>query len=147
MAFDSEAPLDALVTLVSGLSDVQAVYKGVPESNMHRVSAYVTLGGQRVVDYAVGLRRREARYRIVLACRVGGDEAAAEDSVARLMDELEAALFADRTLGGTVESLEVDFSVKHNPRYVDDPRYVAAAGQEYREYRVTVIVRQSRADP
>lgn len=141
MAFNTKSPLGALVTLVTGLVGVQAVYKGVPESISHRVSAYVTLGGQRPYDKAAGLRGREMSYRISFVYRVAGAEATAEDAVADLIDALEAALYADRTLGGTVESLEASFSA------ADEPRYVPVAGQEFREYPVLVAVKQTRNYP
>lgn len=136
--FDTKAPLGALVTLVGGLAGVQRVVRGVPESLSHAVCAYVTLGGQRPYDKASRLRARDMTYRITLAYRVRGDEGSAEDAIADLLDALEDALYADRTLGGTVESLEANFSA------ADDPRYVPVAGQEYREYPVLVTVKQQR---
>ena len=138
MAFNTKAVLTKLQTIVNGLSGVQATYIGVPQSIGERVCAYITLGGQRTVDKAAGLRQREMQYRIVLVYRVGGDVESAEETIADLLDALEAALYADRTLGGTVESLEADFSA------ASDPRYVATAGLEFREYPIVVIVKQSR---
>ncbi len=141
MTFDSAAVLTQLKTVVSGLAGLQAVYVGVPQSLGERVSAYITLGGQRPSDKAGGLRQRPMNYRIVFAYRVGGDVESAELAVAALVDALEAALYADRSLGGTVESLEADFSA------ADEPRYVAVAGMEFREYPVVVTVKQSRTYP
>lgn len=141
MAFDSKAPLNRLITVLTSLPGIQAVYKGVPESIGNKVCAYVTLGGQRSFDKSSGLRQREMRYRITLAYRVAGAEADAEDKVAELLDALESALYADRTLNGTVESLEADFSM------ADEPRYAPVAGVEYREYPIVVTVKQSRTYP
>jgi hypothetical protein len=141
VSFNAKAPLAALVTLVTGLAGVQSVAKGVPESLGHQVCAYVTLGGQRPFDKASGLRERELRYRVTFAYRVAGSEGAAEDKLADVVDALEVALYADRTLGGTVRSLEADFSA------ADDPRYTMVSGQEYREYPVVVTVKQQRNYP
>lgn len=138
MAFDTKAPLAALVALVNSLASMQLAGKGVPESPSRQVTASVTVGGQRPFDKAAGLRAREQHYLIIFRYRLDGDEGAAEDAIADLIDQLEAALYADRKLGGTVESLEADFSA------ADDPRYVPVAGQEFREYPIVVTVRQQR---
>ena len=141
MAFNTKGVLTQLETIVSGLAGVQATYIGVPQSLGNAVCAYITLGGQRPFDKAGGLRQREMQYRVVFAYRVAGDVATAEETIADLLDALETALYADRTLGGTVESLEADFSA------ASEPRYVATAGMEFREYPVAVIVKQSRNYP
>lgn len=138
MAFNTKTVLAKLETIVRGLSGVQATYIGVPQSIGERVCAYITLGGQRPFDKAAGLRQREMQYRVVFSYRVGGDAQSAEESIADLLDALEAALYTDRALGGTVESLEADFSM------ASDPRYVATAGMEFREYPVVITVKQSR---
>lgn len=138
MAFNAKEVLTKLKTIVSGLTGVQAVYVGVPLSLSHKVCAYITLGGQRPFDKAGGLRQREQRYRITFAYRVAGAEATAEGTIADLLDALEAALYVDRTLGGTVQSLEADFSA------ADDPQYADFAAQEFRRYPVVVTVKQSR---
>ena len=141
MAFNCKAPLQALKTLVEGLAGMQDVLEGVPQSLAYRVSAYITVGGQQPKDSAGGLRSRWASYRVTFAYRVGGAETTAEEAIADLLDALEAALYADRTLSGTVESLEADWSA------ADEPRYVPVAGSEFREYPVMVRVKQSRNYP
>jgi len=141
MSFDTKGPLQALKTLVEGLAGIQAASEGVPQSLSYRVSAYITIGGQQPKDTAGGLRSRWANYRITFAYRVGGAEDTAEEAIADLLDALETALYQDRTLGGTVESLEADWSA------ADDPRYAPVAGSEFREYPVMVSVKQSRNYP
>jgi len=138
VAFDAVTVLTKLKNLVGGLSGIQAVYIGVPQAIGERVCAFITLGSQRTFDRVAGLRQRELQYRIVFAYRVGGDASSAEGAIAGLLDALETSLYADRTLGGIVESLGADFSA------AGDPRYVATAGLEFREYPVVVTVKQSR---
>jgi len=141
MAFSAKSPLQRLKTILSGLTGVQAAYEGVPESLPYAVSAYVTLGGQDPKDIAGGLRSRWANYRVTFAYRVGGAELTAEEALADILDLFEAALYADRTLAGTVESLEADWSG------ADEPRYVPVVGVEYREFPVMVKVKQQRNYP
>lgn len=138
MAFDSKTPLRAIANLVATLPSMQDVRKGVPTSLNHRVSAYVTLGAQRPFDHAAGLRGREMDYRVVFAYRVQDDEDEAEEVVAELLDQLEEAVNADRTLGGVVDGATL------NMLGANEPRYVPVAGQEVREYPVIVTVKQRR---
>jgi hypothetical protein len=142
MAFDAKGPLAQLATLVTGLTSMQgAAVKGVPKSLAYGVNAYITLGGQELKDIAGGLRGRWMRYLITFAYRVESAPDDAEDTIADLLDELEAALYADRTMNSTVESLEADFSG------ADNPSYAAIAGQEFRRYPVVVTVKQRRNYP
>ncbi len=141
MAFNAKAVLTKLETVVSGLAGIQAVQVGVPQSIGNAVSAYITLGGQNAYDKAGGLRQRDLSFRIVFTYRVAGDVENAEETIADLLDALEVALYADRTLGGTCQGIDVDFSTANEPQYSD------FAGQEYRRYPVIVTVRQQRTYP
>ncbi|RJQ04819.1 MAG: hypothetical protein C4551_10090 [Bacillota bacterium] len=141
MAYDPKAVLDQLETLVSGLASMQDVQIGVPGSLSNQVSAYVTLGGLNPKDKAAGLRSLWQNFLITFGYRTDGNVSTAERTLADLLKELEQALFDDRTLAGTVESLEADFSG------ADDPQYVPIAGQEFRRYPVLVRVKQSRNYP
>jgi hypothetical protein len=137
MAFDSTSPLTALAALLTGLSGVQAVHTGVPESLGARVSAYVTLAAQRVQDKAAsGLLQREADYFVGIGYRVAGAEATAEADLAALLDAFIAAVYADRTLSGTVASAGLDLTLANSPQYQ------AVAGVEFRVYPVIVHTTQ-----
>lgn len=128
-------PLNALVTLlgtlsVSGLQDVKI---GVPESFSKQVSAYVTAGAQRIDNKTTGgLMQREQAYRLVLCYAVDGAEETAETTLCALVDALTDALFADRTLGGTLERMEFD------AEDAGEPIYIKASGEEIRQFPITI---------
>lgn len=142
MTFNTPAALNAIVNLVSGLPSLQGLaLKGAPANLDYKVTAFVACGGQAPKDKAAGLRQRAMNFWVMFAYRTGGDVATAENTIAALLDEFETALYADRTLGGVVESVEADFSS------ADSPDYRTVAGHEYREYPVIVTVKQSRNYP
>lgn len=136
MAFDSAAVAGALVDVLEGLSGMGAVQIGAPESVGTRVSAYVTMGGQEVLRKATGVIQRQGRFYCMLVYRVDGAEATAETTLMGLVDAFLQALFADLTLAGTVQALEVTSAA------ADEPEYQLRAGKEYREYPVIVTVVQ-----
>ena len=109
---------------------------GVPESTGPRVSAYVTMGSQPNERKATQLVRRNARYFVLFAYRVGNDQDAAERKLMALVDQFLNALYADLTLGGTCLSLEIDTGL------ADTPDYQLRAGKEYREYPVILTAAQ-----
>jgi hypothetical protein len=138
--WSTPGPFTALATLVAGLIGVQWSQVGVPESVPAQVGAYLTLGGQQVDNKATGgLMQRRLSYRVVFCYALDGAETTAETTIAALIDAFIAAIFADRTLGGTLESLDVDASE------ADQPRYVGVAGAEFREYplRITGVQRST----
>ena len=138
MPLNTQVPLDRLITVLQALAGMQQVYRGVPESIGSRVSAYVALAGQRLVDKTGGLVQREARYFVGFAYRVGGAEANAENTLAALVDAFITAMLAERrsNLGGTVDSVSLDLSLS------DAPEYQPVAGQEFRVFPVLVLTTQ-----
>lgn len=132
MAFDLAGPLNRIVAILTGLTGMQAVSVGVPESLGTRVSAYVTLGGLRVADKATQLLQREQRYYVAFAYRVAGAEATAEADLMAMVDAFIAAIYADRTLAGTARGVTVDAGL------ADQPEYRTLAGQEFRVYPIVV---------
>ena len=142
MAFDTPAVLNAVVTLVQGLTGMQSVTKGVPESLPTRVAAYVTVGPQPENDRtAGGLLRKEGRIRVTFGYRVSGAEATAESDLAAMIDRFMVAYYAARrtNLSGTVTSLgNLDHSVANTAEYE------AIAGQEYRRYPVDIPFTQEQ---
>lgn len=136
MSLDTGAAAAAIVTILEGLAGMGVVQIGAPESVGPRVSAYVSMGSQRVMKKAAGVVGREARIFVQLAYRVDGAETTAETTLMGLVDDLIDALNADVTLGGVVSGSEIDTGM------ADEPDYQLRAGKEYREYPVVVTVRQ-----
>lgn len=140
--WSTPGPFAALETLVSGLDGVQWTQVGVPESVPAQIGAYLTVGGQRPGNKTTGgLMQRDMSYRIVFCYAIDGAEQTAETTIAGLIDAFIAAIFADRTLGGTLESLSVDASEADQPRYVD------IVGANYREYPIRVTGQQRQVFP
>lgn len=138
------APLNALVTLLGTLtgSGLQKVYTGVPESFSNQVCAYVTAGAQRIDNKATGgLMQRLQAYRVVLTYAVDGAEATAETTLCAVVDAFTDALFADRTLGGTLESMEFD------AEEAGEPLYVRVSGEEIRMFPFTIRGAQRKTYP
>lgn len=133
--WSTTGPLSALLTLLGDLSGsgLQSAQAGVPEAFSHQVTAYVTAAGQVVENKATGgLMQRELGYRVVFAYAIDGAEQTAETTVCSLIDAFLDALFADRTLGGTLERLAVDASG------ADDPVYTRVSGEEVRQFEMFV---------
>lgn len=139
MAFNTSAVATQLVTVLSGLTGMGAAQIGAPESVGKRVHAYVTMGSQTPVRKTTERVDREARYMVMFAYRVDNAETTAETTLMGLVDDFMQALFADLTLNGTVDSLEVSSLA------ADEPNYQLRAGKEYREYPVIVSVMQRDA--
>lgn len=127
--WSTPAPLARLVTILTALSGVQKVQVGVPETFDRQVTAYVTVAAQDVDNKASGgLMQRVLAYRVVLCYALDDHEETAEATLAAALDGLVDALFADRTLAGTLDRLEV------NALDADEPVYVRVSGQEIRQY-------------
>lgn len=137
--FDSVGPLNRLKTILAGIAGVGQTTKGIPESVGARVSASVSVGGQRLEFDAFKILERMTGYFVEFAYRVQGNEGAAEDQLAAFLDAFLAALYADQTLGGTCEGIETDFSL------TSDPNYRPTAGQEFRVFPLVVWARQTNA--
>lgn len=142
MAFATRTVLAEVVALVQGLTGMQTVYTGVPESLATRVSAYVTLGPQPEQDKrGGGVLQKEGRIRVTFGYRVKGAEAAAEQDLADMIDRFQTAYYAARrtNLNSTVDSL---LTLDHSP--AGGPEYQPVAGQEYRRYPVDVVFTQQQ---
>lgn len=140
--WSTAGPLSQLVTIVTGLTGVQQVYTGIPESVEKRLCAFVTLGGQDIANKTTGgLMQRMQSYRVVFVYAVEEAEAGAELAVAAVIDLLLDALFADRTLNGTLEQMEVDATE------ADRPEYARVAGVDYRQYPITIRGVQRKTYP
>lgn len=141
MALNTLAVLDAVASLVTGLTGMQSVTKGVPESLPTRVSAYVTVGPQQEREKAVGgLVQLDGRIRVTLGYRVSGAEATAEQDLAQMISRFQTAYYSARrtNLSSAVESLG---NLDHSPN--DAAEYQTIAGQEYRRYAIDVPFSQS----
>lgn len=141
MAFNTRGVLTEVATLVSGLTGMQTVYTGVPESLATRVSAYVTVGPQPEEDkHGAGALSKSGRIRVVFGYRVAGAEATAEQDLADMIDRFQVAYYAARrtNLTNTVDSLG---NLDHTA--ASEPEYQAIAGQEFRRYPIDIVFRQT----
>jgi hypothetical protein len=137
MAFDSAQVLQAIKALAESIPAVGSVSIGQPENLPRRVTAWVELGPQPVVDRTTGgLMQRDGEYLLVIAYRVKGAEANAELDLAATLDELTRAFYADRTLGGVGTNGSLDFGL------AGTGDYQPIVGQEWRIYPVLVRISQ-----
>lgn len=138
MAFSTLAVLDYLETLVTGLDDVSEVYVGFPSALAATLSGIVAVAAPALDDAATQLVLYTPRFYVGLVYRIAGSTAAqlrtAERALATALDDFIAALLADRTLGGTVDDITLDFSFANNALYQ------AFAGQEARVFPISVLV-------
>lgn len=140
MTYSTSAAYDAVCAVVAALPGGVELHRGAPESYAGKTAAYVSVGGSVVRPKLIGrVDERESRIRVVFAVRVGADEAAAEATLAGLVDALAVGLGADPSLGGTVSRIVVDAAL------ADAPEYALLAGPEYRVYPVGVTVYQRHA--
>ena len=137
MALDIQTPLDNLVTILQGISDLQAVQKGAPRAWTKRAMAFVTLGAGRVVDKAGGLIQHQQNYFVGFGYAVEGAEDDAEDTLCSAVAAFIAAFYAERkTSGSLFASAVLDLSK------ADEPDYQPVAGQEVRMYPCLVMMTQ-----
>ena len=134
----SKALLAKVITIVSGLSGMGTVSKGVPESLDTRAAAYCCLGTTSPTNWALASKGRTVDILIVFYYRVAGAEATAEDAICDFVDLLIDALEADETLGGLCYEATLDFSL------ASSPEYQAFAGEEDRRYPVVVHCEQEK---
>ncbi|GAC1326392.1 MAG: hypothetical protein NVSMB2_25480 [Chloroflexota bacterium] len=141
MAFDARGMLSYVNSVVSNLTALQQSYIGVPEAIESQVSAYVTLGATTPYMKANQLAQREPHILVTFAYRVEGSESTAELLICDLVDALTSVIYADRTLGGTTHTVEMDMSMNANPAYM------AVAGSEFRRYIVLLKGSQQQSVP
>ncbi len=129
---DPTAAIARLVTVLDGLSGMQSVFTGAPESLDSRVNAYVTLDRWLAPDKATsGLLQHEIDVLVTFGYRVAGAEATAETTLAGLVGAFVTAMLTERVsrLNGTVSSVSLpDFS------RATEPQYAVVAGTEFRLY-------------
>lgn len=140
-AFNAKAMLNAVAGIVTGLTGLQQVYIGVPEAIESRVSAYITIGDLTPAPKANQLAYRDPQVVVTLVYRVAGAEQTAELLICDLVDELTAAVYADRTLGGSSQSATMDMSMNTTPAYM------AVAGSEFRRFMVVITGLQTSTTP
>lgn len=145
---DAEAPLVPLRTLLGGVAGIQTTYLGTPESSSRQVMGYVAFLGADVVDRAAGgLFRATLRYFVGIGYRVGGDQAAAESTMAQASTDFVMAFYGNRQAGtllaGTVDSMALVANQS------TEPIYLTLAAQEFRvvPHIVEVTQQQSIALP
>jgi hypothetical protein len=144
VAWSTLAPMQHLLSLLNGLtvSGLQSATIGVPEWPSTQVAAYLTIGGQTFVEKTAGGQiQRTMDYRVVFVYATGSAEDTAETTVAALIDALLDAIYADRTLGSTIERVDVDATE------ASQPQYALITGQEFREWPLRVTGTQRKTYP
>jgi hypothetical protein len=102
------ALLQAVAAAVDGLATVEQAVIGVPAPPGFRRTAYVALGLAPVVaHHTTGTLRCQDRIIIGYLCEPDGDVAAAELDAADFVDELQAYVYAHKSLGGLVKSCDL----------------------------------------
>jgi len=139
MTFATKSVATALKTLAENINGVHAATIGVPETISNRVHAIITAAGQDIGEKTTGTLSRGARYMVNFAYRLDGAETTAEEALMDIIDLFQAALFADRTLGGVCTDIRVDVTLP------DAPDYQTRAGKEFREFPVMVTAMQRGA--
>jgi hypothetical protein len=139
--FNAKAMLQYVATLVGTLPGLQQVYIGVPESIESKVSAYVTIGDLTPRPFATQVAQRDPDVMVTFAYRVVGAEQTAELLICDLVDALTAAIYADRSLGGTSQNATLSMVANR------EPRYMAVAGAEFRSYVAVVSGLQTTSTP
>jgi len=126
----------AVKTLLEGLSGMGLVQIGAPEAIGPQVSAWLTMGSANDTRKTTGTTQRQQRLFVLFCYRIQGSAATAETTLMGLVDAFFAAVNADKTLGGAVDSAEI------NSLAADEPEYALRAGQEFREYPMVVYYTQ-----
>lgn len=117
--FDAPGILQYVLTMVQGLPSMQASSIGVTEAVPAKVNAWVTLGDCTPSPQATQTARREPEIIVTLFVRVAGNETTAELLIAAVVDELTAAVYADRRLGGTSQDAIMDMRLNRDPAYMN----------------------------
>lgn len=142
MAFSAAGPMAALKTMLEGVSGIQQVYTGQPESGARRVVALVAfLGITPASRGSGGFMTATLRFFVGIGYRLGGGEQAAEEASAAASVRWVQDFYADRNggglLGGTVTNMEIV------PSQSSAPLYQNIANQEFRWIDHIVEVSQS----
>lgn len=120
-----------------------AVSAGIPEANMKigvpasltgSVTGFITIGPQPNAAKTTQTFVRRPRFLIILGYFVQNAEELAEDKIGDLLDSITEKMYADRKLGGLVNSLSLDLSG------ADAPEYRIYAGRMYRLYPIVIEV-------
>lgn len=133
MAVDTAALLAYLASLTDGISGMDEVFTGVPESISVRQAAYVTVGAQRETDLMFSIYGIEADFLITLVYAVGNAEGPAETWIAQSVDALRVALHADRDLGGLCKDIRIDLGLAASAEYE------AVLGVEFRRFPIRIV--------
>lgn len=136
MAFDTLSTATAIADLLGSISGISTVQFGAPLAIGPKVSAYITIGQQPSDVKTQGTTWRDAHYFVDLCYRVDDAESDAETSLMAALDAIQAAVYADKTLGGIVSNTTIDTGM------ADEPEYRIRAGREFREYPIVLICRQ-----
>lgn len=139
MAVDTPALLAYLVSLTDGISGMDNVYTGVPESIPEKQAAYVTVSAQREEAFSFFVDGIEADFLITLVYAVGNAESTAETWIAQSIDALRAAIHADRNLGGLCHDLRLDLGLAASAEY--EP----LLGVEFRRFPVRIVTQHEVA--
>jgi hypothetical protein len=139
--FDTIGPFNFIVTLVKGMQGMQYTTKGVPLALPNIASAYITLAGQRIYWKATELLQKDQRYLITFGYTVSNQPDIAEDRMVALIDQFVNLIYRDPTMGGLVNTVELEFNL------ADEPQYQGLAGQSVRRYPVVVLTQQQRLAP
>lgn len=139
--FNAAAMLQYVNTMVQGLPTLQQSYIGVSEAIAAKVNAWVTLGDCTPSPQATQTAERKPEVVVTFVYRVAGDQQTAELGVAALVDELTAAVYLDRSLGGTSQNATLDMSLNR------DPAYMNVSVAEVRRYIVIIRGLQTTNTP
>lgn len=139
MSVNNAAVAARIAAILANIDGMGAVNIGAPTAVPVTVSSYVTLGSQTTQRVAQGVFEQVARFWVMFLYRVDGNETTAENALMGMVDGFVAAVMADLSLAGTVDTATVDSSA------ADAPDYQLRAGKEYREYPVVVTVTQRGA--
>lgn len=136
MSVNSLNIANALATVLSGIDGLQGGQFGAPVSVGEQVTYYIAMGRRSRRRKTTGTNQHEINMFVCFCYRVDGNEVAAETTLMSIVDDFEAALDADLTLGGVVDSLD------YSSLSADEPEYRPRSGKEYREYPMIVSVTQ-----
>lgn len=141
MALDKAAAIQAVKTLCEGLDGMQQVVIGVPTDLPYQTSAFLTFAGDDAKPRATGCVGDDFGITVHLGYRVkdstGAQREASELAIGALSEALIEAHWANKRLGGAVESSDLDFARTRSAQFE------VRAGQEWRIWAVDLVCRQS----
>jgi hypothetical protein len=138
MPVNTLAILDKLETIVDQNSFTTRTVVGIPTTLDVYLTGFVALAAPLLSDRAQKLAFYQPRFYLGLAYRLAGSTPpqikTAERTLTQALDELVNDLLEDRTLGGVVNDITLDFSFANNALYQ------AIAGQEARIFPISLEV-------